>query len=238
MSPSKSAFLIPSFNPGDRLRGVVGELHSSLKALDLGVPIVVVDDGSDDDSLRGLAEFGVTILRHEVNRGKGAAIKTGLRWARDQDMTQLVTLDADGQHPPAEALQLLLHDAPEASLVLAVRDLEAAGAPRANQWSNGFSNRVLSLFGGRKLLDTQCGLRRYPVAITLALGAPDDGYAFESDLVLRAARRGVPIVHVPSRVIYPPESERLSYFDSMRDPMKMVKRVVVTALTVRKAAKK
>ncbi len=227
-----SAFVIPSFNPGDRLRRVVGDLQEEMRTAGVQVPIVVVDDGSTDGSTIGLQALGVTVVRHETNRGKGAALKTALGWAERRSLSTVVTLDADGQHPACEAVALLLADAPSSTLVLAVRDLAAAGAPVKNQWSNRFSNAVLSLFGGRNLLDTQCGLRRYPVSETIALSAPDDGYSFESDIVLRAARRGLPIIHVPSMVIYPPETERLSYFDSVRDPAKMVFRVVWTTLTV------
>lgn len=227
------AFVIPSYNPGHRLLGVVNELTALLEQAHLSVPIVVVDDGSTDGSGESAAS-SVTLLKHDRNRGKGAALKTALLWAQEHGIEQLVSLDADGQHPPAEAIRLLNVDAPGDALVLAVRDMAGAGAPRANQWSNRFSNRVLSLFGGRTLLDTQCGLRRYPVAATLQLAAPDDGYSFESDLVLRAARTGLPIVHVPSRVIYPPAEQRLSHFDSVRDPARMVMRVVTTALTVRR----
>ncbi len=234
MDQEKTIILIPSYNAGERLVKVVDDLRPLLDAHNARVPIVVVDDGSTDDSMHGLVERGVIVLRHEKNQGKGAALKTGLRWAQGQGFTHAVTMDADGQHPAEEALTLLFHAAREDCLVLAVRDLARAGAPTANQWSNRFSNWVLSLFGGQTLLDTQCGLRRYPVQATLDLGAPEAGYAFESDVVLRAARRAMPIVHVPCKVVYPPEAERLSYFDSVRDPMKMVRRVVLTALTVRK----
>jgi len=237
MDHKKTIILIPSYNAGDRLGKVVDDLRSLLDARNVRVVIVVVDDGSTDASMQGLIERGVIILRHDKNQGKGAALKTGLRWAQEHGFTHAVTMDADGQHPADEALTLLFHAASEDCLVLAVRDLAKAGAPRANQWSNRFSNRVLSLFGGQTLLDTQCGLRRYPVAATLSLDAPENGYAFESDVVLRAARRGMPIVHVPCNVIYPPEAERLSYFDSVRDPMKMVRRVVLTALTVRRVTR-
>ena len=230
---STFAFLIPSFNPGYRLLLVVRRLDSLLKDAGLRSPIFVVDDGSTDESTSELSELGVLVKRHQKNRGKGAALRTGLEWAQAQGITQLITLDADGQHPPEEALKLAQCSAGPDALVLAVRDLKAAGAPRPNQWSNRFSNRVLSLFAGTTLLDTQCGLRRYPVSATLGLGAPDDGYAFESDVVLRAARRGLPIVHIDSRVLYPPPDERLSYFHSVKDPAKMVYRVVKTALTIR-----
>jgi len=237
MVHDRSIILIPSYNAGHRLCAVLDELRQLLDEKNVSVPVVVVDDGSTDASMQGLVERDVILLRHDRNQGKGAALKTGFRWALCQGFTQAVTMDADGQHPAKEALSLLLHPASEDSLVLAVRDLADAGAPSANQWSNRFSNRVLSLFSGQILLDTQCGLRRYPVQATLALGAPEAGYAFESDVVLRAARGGLPIVHVPCKVIYPPETERLSYFDSVRDPMKMVRRVVLTALTVKKVSR-
>jgi glycosyltransferase involved in cell wall biosynthesis len=230
------AFLIPSYNPGPRLARVVLALQNELDRAQSSVPIIIVDDGSTDDSLATFDTSGLVVIKHERNLGKGAALKSGLKWAQTHGISQVVTLDADGQHPARGAMALLQSEAPPSALVLAVRDMVSAGAPRANQWSNRFSNRVLSFFGGRRLLDTQCGLRRYPVEIALALGAPDDGYAFESDLVLRAARRGVQIVHLPFEVFYPPESERLSYFDSLRDPAKMVYRVVATSLTVRKRA--
>ncbi len=227
-----TAFVIPSYNPGDRLLKVVSELLLELERSATKAQIVVVDDGSTDGSIESLPEGAVVLLRHPENRGKGAALKTAFAWAQECGVTHLVTLDADGQHPVNEAVRLFHYEAEDESLVLAVRDMKGAGAPRANQFSNRFSNQVLSLFGGRRLLDTQCGLRRYPVKTSLALLSPANGYAFESDMVLRAARRRVPIVHVPTAVIYPEESERLSYFDSVKDPTRIVFQVVTTALSV------
>jgi hypothetical protein len=143
-----------------------------------------------------------------------------------------VTLDADGQHPPEEARRLLDVDPDPEALVLGIRDLIAAGAPSANQASNRISNFFLSFFAGRPFADTQCGLRRYPLQRTLALGPRDDGYAFESEILLRAVAGRVRIVEVPVRVLYPPENQRLTHFDSVRDPTRIVIRVVKTlALT-------
>jgi glycosyltransferase involved in cell wall biosynthesis len=143
MAHDRTIILIPSYNAGDRLLTVIDELGTLLHARRVSVPLLVVDDGSSDDSMRGLAERGVTVLRHDENRGKGAALQTGLRWALDQGFTQAVTMDADGQHPADEALALVFHEARGDSLVLAVRDLARAGAPTANQRSNRFSNNVL-----------------------------------------------------------------------------------------------
>ena len=112
-----------------------------------------------------------------------------------------------------------------------VRDLVSAGAPRANIFSNRFSNRFLSFALGRTLSDTQCGLRRYPLPETLELGGRAEGYGYEAELILRAVRLGWEVVEVPVRVIYPPESERVSHFHSVKDPARIVYRVLHTLAT-------
>lgn len=194
--------------------------------------VIVVDDGSRDGTAERAREAGATLLVHAENRGKGAALRTGFREARRRGADAVVSVDADGQHPPDEALRLAHHPAPREALVLGVRDLVRDGAPRSSRFSNGFSNVVLSGFGGRALSDTQCGLRRYPLPETLLLGALADGYAYEAEVVLRAARLGFPIEEVPIRVVYPPPEERVSHFHVVRDPARIVASVVSTVIAV------
>jgi hypothetical protein len=95
------------------------------------------------------------------------------------------------------------------------------------------SNYFLSRFSGRALLDTQCGLRRYPVRETLALRARAPGYAFEAEVLLRALAAGLPLVEVPVDVVYPPEGERRSHFRNVRDPVRIVATVVRTLVELR-----
>lgn len=226
---------MPAYDAGPLLGAVLAELRREKARANIsGAIIFVVDDGCTDDTFADpsiLAEDTV-LLRHDENLGKGAALLTGLRTAGQRGIRSLVTLDADGQHPAREAVRLFLHVSPDSTLLLGVRDMKSAGAPRASQMSNRFSNLVLSFFGGHHLLDTQCGLRRYPVEETLALGANHPRYAFESDVVLRAARRGLHIEQFPTDVHYPEETARVSHFDSVRDPAKIVLQVVLTTLTV------
>ncbi len=224
--------LIPAYQASASLRGVLVALKQALDQRGLTATILVVDDGSTDGTGEIARDAGATVVTHAENRGKGAALETGLLWYRARGADSVVTLDADGQHPAHEAVSLLTLDDAEGALVLGVRDLARAQAPRANQCSNRFSNLVLSLFGGRKLQDTQCGLRRYPIAKTLGLGSRRKGFAFESDVVLRAARTGLRIVHVPVEVLYPPLGERVTHFDSIRDPARIVGTVVMTTLLV------
>lgn len=234
--PTRAMFLIPALNAAPTLGRVLQELGELLWNL-FGASeerplIVVVDDGSTDETASIAEETGALVLRHSENLGKGAALRHGFEFAKQRGIQVVISLDADGQHPPTEAVRLLKNDSPVDTLVLGVRDLRKAGAPTPNQLSNLFSNAVLSLFGGRRLLDTQCGLRRYPVAKTLALGGKANGFAYESDLVLRAARKGLSIVFEPIDVVYPRGAARVTHFDSLRDPIKIVATVVGTTWRV------
>jgi glycosyltransferase involved in cell wall biosynthesis len=190
--------------------------------------VVVVDDGSTDGTGARAQAAGAAVVRHAGNRGKGAALRTGLEWARARGYDAAVSIDADGQHPTSEIRALLSASDDPAALVLGVRDLVTAGAPRANQLSNGFSNWFLSTVTRQRLRDTQCGMRRYPVTGTLALAVRDDGFGFETEVLLRALRAKVPIVQVPIAVLYP--TDRTTHFDARRDPWRIVGRVLRTLL--------
>lgn len=221
--------VVPAFDAAATIGGVVDDLAAHLE----GAPVIVVDDGSDDATAELARAQGANVLRHERNRGKGAAIATGLAEAARRGHDVVVTVDADGQHPASSA-RLVLHGAEDASaLVLGTRDLVRDGAPSANRFGNDVSNWFLSRFSGRRLRDTQCGLRRYPVRETLALGVRATGYAFEAEVVLRAIARGMSVVEVPVEVVYPPEERRVTHFRSVRDPLRIVLTVAGTVLELR-----
>jgi glycosyltransferase involved in cell wall biosynthesis len=212
----------------------VGDVVRSLVELwpDPGA-VIVIDDGSRDATAEVAERAGARVVRHAVNRGKGAALRTGFAFAHDAGFDVAVTVDADGQHPPAEARRLLHHPAPAGALVLGIRDLVKAGAPRPNQISNGISNYFLSRFARNPFADTQCGLRRYPIAPTLAADGGADGYAFEAEIILRLVASGVAVVEEPIDVIYPPEKERVTHFHSVRDPARIIRHVVATLVETR-----
>jgi glycosyltransferase involved in cell wall biosynthesis len=228
------AAVVPAYDA----EGTVGDVVERLLALwpwkPDGGAVIVVDDGSEDSTSQVARSAGAFVVRHASNRGKGAALRTGFERALALGAETAVTVDADGQHFPEEAVRLAAHDAPAESLLLGVRDLVRDGAPRANRFSNGVSNFFLSRFTGLPLHDTQCGLRRYPIARTLALGGSANGYAYEAECVLRAARAGMPIVEVPIRVHYPEEHLRITHFHSVLDPARIVFHVVRTVATTRR----
>ncbi len=166
------------------------------------------------------------------NRGKGVALRTGLAEAAQLGYQAALTVDADGQHPARAARAVLEASHDPNDLVLGVRDLARAGAPQANRLSNRFSNLVLSSFARTRLLDTQCGLRRYPIAAVLSLGCLSHGFAFEAEVLLRAVAAKIHVMHVPVEVLYPPEHQRVTHFDSVRDPARIVATVLRTMVDV------
>jgi glycosyltransferase involved in cell wall biosynthesis len=227
------AYLIPAYQASASLKRVLDEL----RARDPQAALLVVDDGSTDGTGDIARACGIDVVTHATNRGKGVALRTGFAWLAERGFETAVTLDADGQHLAEDAVMLAKHSAPPAALVLGVRNLSRDGAPGSSQFSNGFSNWWVSRFAGKELHDTQCGLRRYPLRATLALESDARGYGFECDMLVRAARRGIPIVEVPVRVIYPPKAERVSHFHVVADPARIVLRLLHTALTVPRTRK-
>jgi glycosyltransferase involved in cell wall biosynthesis len=218
----RSCIVVPALDAAKSLASVVVGLRDAIP--ELAGAILVVDDGSGDDTAKVARSLDCVVVSHGTNRGKGAALKTGLATALAHGWHVALTVDADGQHPPEEARRVLLSCDDAEALVLGIRDLDRDGAPRKNQFSNGISNHFLSRFARRPLRDTQCGLRRYPIARTLALGTRGEGYDFEAEVLLRSVWAGVPVVEQPIRVLYP--HDRVTHFHAVRDPWRIIRTVV------------
>ncbi len=219
---ARTCVLVPAFDAARTLASVVEDVRRALS--ECSARILVVDDGSTDGTGRVASELGCEVVAHDRNRGKGAALRTGLATAHARGHVVALTVDADGQHRGEDARALVLAAASPDALVLGVRDLVAAGAPKANRVSNGISNFFLSRFAGLPLRDTQCGLRRYPIGASLALGSSAEGYDFEADVLLRAVWAGLDVVEQPIRAVYP--ADRTTHFHVVRDPWRIIRTVV------------
>jgi len=214
------AAIIPAFEAGKTIGAVVADVRGHCAR------VVVVDDGSTDDTAARAASAGAEVLRHAVNAGKGAALVTGMRVLARDGVARVLTLDADGQHLGSEIPTLLaVSDGAPRAIVVGVR--KKAGHPIAfvNRLGNWFADRVLHLVAGRPLPDTQSGFRIYPVAATLALDVHSTRYDFETEVLLRAARRGIDLVGVPVAVYYPPVAERVSHYRPAKDTLRIIRTV-------------
>lgn len=231
----RACIIVPAYDAERSIGRVVSDLKEAIP--ELRSAIFVVDDGSHDATAHVAAEAGAIVLASAgrgasfdetaatLNLGKGGALRAGFEAARRRGMTVALTVDADGQHPASEARRVLFASADPAALVLGTRNLVRDGAPRANRFSNGVSNWFISRFAGQELGDTQCGLRRYPIEETLALGAHGEGYDFEAEVLLRSVWNGIEVVEEPVRVLYP--ADRTTHFESRRDVAKIIRTIVV-----------
>ncbi len=222
----KVLIAIPVYNHGRTLREVV------VRALRVHSEVLVVDDGSTDGGSERLAGLPVRVLRHSTNLGKGAAILTAARAAQALGMSHIITLDADGQHDPADIPRFVsvLRDGP-AAIVVGKRDFESVPVPGASRFGRAFSNFWLRVQTGLLLGDTQSGFRAYPVAVLGGLKLRERRFAFEIEVLVRAAWAGVELRETDVSVRYQPKGERVSHFHLIQDNLRLS--LLNTRLTVR-----
>jgi glycosyltransferase involved in cell wall biosynthesis len=211
------AALIPAYRAGATVGRVVEGARREL------AHVIVVDDGSNDDTGVRARAAGAEVIQHPANSGKGAALRTGLRALADRGVARALTLDADGQHLPEEIPVLLAaSDAAPGAIVVGARRKAGHTIRRMNRFANWAADRLLRLVARQPLPDTQSGFRVYPVATTLALGASGSRFDFETEVLLRAARRGIQVVGVPVAVHYPPVAERVSHYRPGADTLRII----------------
>ena len=202
------AVLIPVYNHAG---GVVSVIE---RALALNLPVWVVDDGSTDGTAAALGRCGgVTVLRHDENRGKGEAILTGFS-AMAGKANWAVTLDADGQHDPAD-IPFLIRAIPAGGRPIVIGRREGMignDVPWTSRFGRKFSNFWVRAAGGPVLSDTQSGMRIYPLPEALGLGVRARRFQFEVEILVRARWAGIPVVETPVRVSYTPGMKRISHF--------------------------
>lgn len=192
--------IIPTYDNPATIAEVVKQVRAYLP------DVVVVDDGSREDAKAVLREVvatqGCEVVWRPENGGKGAAVKTGLEWARDHGYDHALQIDADLQHDPAKIPELLASIRGPNTVVLAAPVFDASapkGRLRARKITTFFAIvETLSFRVG----DPLCGFRVYPVATALAVKARGDAMDFDPEIAVRLAWAGCEIVHVPTPVIY------------------------------------
>lgn len=220
--------LIPAYKPDQSLV----RLARALREQDPSAEILVIDDGSGSTYAPIFTELridGVTVQTHPANKGKGAALRTGIAWAKaNRPGEVIVTADADGQHLPHDIFRVGVRTetaaAEQKSIVLGVRTKpdpnageEGTKVPLRSKIGNSATVGFLALATGARLADTQTGLRGFtPQILDWLLQIPGDKYEYEFSMLLRATRADVDLVQVPIVKVYEPGNPT-SHFRPLQD---------------------
>jgi len=200
---------------GDVVRGVLG--------LNLGLDVVVVNDGSKDGTSAAAAAAGAHVLEHEVNLGKGAALKTGFEYAVAKGYDAVVTMDGDGQHDPLAIPDFLEAVGKcDADIIVGTRMHAVGEMPKLRIWTNRTTSRIVSLITRQDIPDSQSGYRLIKVRVLkdIVKSFVTTRYDTESELLIRAARRGYRTADVAITSIY---TGAVSHINPIVDTLRFVR---------------
>jgi len=199
--------IIPVYNEQRHLPLLLRDIQSGPEKLDL----LLIDDGSSDETQTILQRVGVQYIRHATNRGKGAALFTGLCAARQRGYRWAITMDGDGQHT-ADHLQSFMDVCQRTSAQLIIgnrQNRRDQGMPLHRQLSNCITSVLVSLFSGVRVHDSQSGYRAYCLGDRAWRLCRETGFQFESEVILRLGKTGGKIAEIPIRTIYAGQSSRM-----------------------------
>jgi glycosyltransferase involved in cell wall biosynthesis len=216
------AVVIPAYNEAATIRDVVA------RTLVQCPRVIVVDDGSTDGTTQKLAGLGATVLRHDANYGKAAALCSGFERALADGADAVVTLDGDAQHLPEDIPRIVA--AAEKSpnrIIIGSRIANCAAFPKQRYYANCTASFWISWAAGYRIHDSQSGFRLYPASLLRHLRLPHDrphGFVFESEVLIEAARLGVQSESVAIEAIYGAHA-RASHFRSIVDVLRIARMV-------------
>jgi len=224
------AVVIPALNEALRIRGVV---EGALLHCD---HVIVIDDGSDDDTLARIADLPVTVLRHEQRKGKGASLRDGFHAALRQGSKAVLTMDGDGQHAPDDIPRLI--DAANRypnHIVIGARLRKRSQQPMYRRLANEFGDWGIAWATGYQIADCQSGQRLYPAPVAALEDVPGEDFVFEAQIIISAARElATRCVSVPIesryKSVHSDEEFRASHFKPVRDFTRITRHIVHQAL--------
>ena len=224
---NRISVVLPSLDPDAKLLTVIDGL------LEYGfTDIVLVNDGSKPENMcyfeKAARHPEIHLLHHEVNRGKGAALKTAFRWILDNrpDSLGVVTVDGDNQHHPEDTRACSLHMAKTDRIVLGVRDFDQPDVPFKSRNGNKITSLVFKIFVGMTISDTQTGLRAIPKKyLPLLCDISGERFEYETNMLLEMKRSNIPFDEVKIRTVYI-EENKSSHFRAVQDSWRIYKLIL------------
>jgi glycosyltransferase involved in cell wall biosynthesis len=226
ISEKKIHIVIPTFNEKTVIANVIDEINSA------GYEnIIVVDDGSSDSTFQKAKEKGVTVLHHKVNRGKGAATKTGIEAAKILEADIIVTMDGDGQHDP-EDIHVLIEPilSGDCDVVLGTRLADPKGMPRHKIVANKLGNFFTWYIYGLWVTDSQSGFRAYSRKAVHEINTRTDHYEYDSEVIYEIKKNKLKYTEVPIKVRYTDYSkgkpQKQGFINGLKTVYKMVWNII------------
>ena len=210
-----TAAVIPAYNEAKHLADVVRRTRQELDH------VLVVDDGSTDDTAAQARTAGAEVLVHSENRGKGESIKAGLRYWLERGFSWVVILDADGQHLPEEIERMLDEaGADGADLLIGNRMNDVGSMPLVRRVVNRYMSNKISRVCGQQIPDTQCGFRMLHRDLIPSVLVGTNRFDYETEMLILASRKGFRIASVPITTVY---SDEVSSIHPVRDTLRFFK---------------
>ena len=203
--------LVPTFNNAGTVRDVVRKCQQH-------APVIVVNDGCTDDIHSALAGLEITIVEHKKNRGKGVALRSGFKKAVEMGFTHAVSIDADGQHYPAQ-IPAMMQESRENfdAIVIGVRDMDVENVPAKSTIGRRISNYWMRNATGIDAEDTQSGFRVYPLQHVTRIFCWTRKFTYECEILIRLMWAGIPLRKSSIEVYYAPVGEQISHFNPLWD---------------------
>jgi glycosyltransferase involved in cell wall biosynthesis len=201
--------LVPAYNEARTIGQVVS---SACKIID---PVVVVDDGSQDDTAQIAQDSGAFVIKHQVNSGKGAALRTGFQYVLDHGHDAVITMDSDGQHDVDDIPAFLeaFHtegDNGKLGIIIGSRMQDISTMPTIRKFTNKLTSFISSLLAHQELRDSQSGFRLISSDVLRAVELETSGYEMESELLIKASKSGFRITSVRIKTIYGQEVSKIN----------------------------
>lgn len=213
--PLRAACVVPAYNAAESLEHVIDGVRQAVPR----VRVVVVDDGSTDQTREVADRVADDVVMFAENRGKGAALRAGFEAALAERCSTVLTIDADGQHDPAYA-PALFSALTRVDVVIGVRRRNGSDMPLYRRLSNAMSSAAVSVATGRRFTDSQSGFRAVRAEVLRRIDPAGDRYEYETDFLIQAARGGWRIGAVPVSTLYGEWAR--SHFRTLGDSARVV----------------
>jgi glycosyltransferase involved in cell wall biosynthesis len=213
---SQTAAVIPAYQDEKHIGDIVRRTRERLDH------VLVVDDGSTDQTAQRAREAGAEVIVHNQNRGKGDAIKTGLAYWSDRAVTWVSLLDSDGQHLPEEIDRFLTAatSSTQSTFLIGNRMNNLAGMPFLRRVANRYMSKQISRLCGQEIPDTQCGFRMLNRQLVPELLGGGDRFDYDTEVLIVASRKGYRIESVPITTVY---TDQVSKIRPLRDAIRFLK---------------